>query len=112
MRIATSCAVAILLGAMACERQGGTAPVSPGTHVGYYVTTGGSSSGDGSSTSPWDLATALSGAGGKVHASDAIWVRAGTYLGTYDTNLAVSAAALMILRGYPAGGFNIDGHAR
>jgi len=110
MRIATSCAVAILLGAMACERQGSTAPVSPGTHVGYYVTTGGSSSGDGSSTSPWDLATALSGAGGKVHASDTIWVRAGTYLGTYDTNLAGSAAAPIIVRGYPGERVIIDGN--
>ena len=110
MRIATSCAVAILLGAMACERQGGTAPVSPGTHVGYYVTTGGSSSGDGSSTSPWDLATALSGAGGKVHAGDTIWVRAGTYLGTYDTNLAGSAAAPIIVRGYPGERVIIDGN--
>ena len=110
MRIATSCAVAILLGAMACERQGGTAPVSPGTHVGYYVTTGGSSSGDGSSTSPWDLPTALSGAGGKVHAGDTIWVRAGTYLGTYDTNLAGSAAAPIIVRGYPGERVIIDGN--
>ena len=110
MRIATSCAVAILLGAMACERQGSTAPVSPGRHVGYYVTTGGSSSGDGSSTSPWDLATALSGAGGKVHASDTIWVRAGTYLGTYDTNLAGSAAAPIIVRGYPVERVIIDGN--
>lgn len=110
MRIATSCAVAILLGAMACERQGSTAPVSPGTHVGYYVTTGGSSSGDGSSTSPWDLATALSGAGGKVHAGDTIWVRAGTYLGTYDTNLAGSAAAPIIVRGYPGERVIIDGN--
>ena len=110
MRIATSCAVAILLGAMACERQGSTAPVSPGTHVGYYVTTGGSSSGDGSSTSPWDLPTALSGAGGKVHASDTIWVRAGTYLGTYDTNLAGSAAAPIIVRGYPGERVIIDGN--
>ena len=110
MRIATSCAVAILLGAMACERQGSTAPVSPGTHVGYYVTTGGSSSGDGSSTSPWDLPTALSGAGGKVHAGDTIWVRAGTYLGTYDTNLAGSAAAPIIVRGYPGERVIIDGN--
>ncbi|PYO96219.1 MAG: hypothetical protein DMD61_14420, partial [Gemmatimonadetes bacterium] len=102
--------MAILLGAMACERQGGTAPVSPGTHVGYYVTTGGSSSGDGSSTSPWDLATALSGAGGKVHAGDTIWVRAGTYLGTYDTNLAGSAAAPIIVRGYPGERVIIDGN--
>ena len=96
MRIATSCAVAILLGAMACERQGSTAPVSPGTHVGYYVTTGGSSGGDGSSGNPWDLQTALNSAGGQVHAGDTIWVRVGTYARTYNTNLTGTAAAPII----------------
>ena len=110
MRIATWCAAAILLGGVACQRQTATAPLPPGTHVGYYVTTGGSSSGDGTSASPWDLPTALSGAGGRVHAGDTIWVRAGTYVGTYNTNLVGSSTAPIIVRAYPRERVIIDGN--
>jgi hypothetical protein len=114
MRIATWCAaVAVLVsgGGGACERQAGTSPqLPPGTRVGYYVTTAGSSSGDGTSANPWDLGTALSGAGGRVHAGDTIWVRAGTYVGTYNTNLSGSAAAPIIVRAYTGERVIIDGN--
>lgn len=111
MRRATTCAALTLLVGAACERRGATSPQpQPGTHVGYHVTTGGSSGGDGSSASPWDLQTALAGAGGRVHAGDTIWVRMGTYVGTYETNLAGSPSAPIIVRAYPSERVIIDGN--
>src|SRR5207302_1936985 len=47
-----------------------TAPPAPGTHAGWYAAPNGSSSGDGSSGRPWNLATALSGGNGKVQPGD------------------------------------------
>src|SRR5947208_1851279 len=44
-------------------------------HSGYYAATNGSSSGDGSSGRPWNLATALSGGNGKVQPGDTVWLR-------------------------------------
>jgi hypothetical protein len=47
----------------------------------FYVSPTGSSSGDGSTGRPWDLATALAGhaAVAAVHPGDTIWLRGGTY---------------------------------
>src|SRR5207248_2968252 len=60
-----------------------TAPPAPGTHAGLYAAPNGSSSGDGSSGRPWNLATALSGGNGKVQPGDTVWLRGGTYTGQF-----------------------------
>src|SRR5688572_123736 len=52
-------------------------PPPPGTLAGHYVTPGGSSSGDGTAANPWNLATALAGAGGRIRPGDTVWVRGG-----------------------------------
>lgn len=76
-------------------------PLPPGTRVGYYVTTSGSSAGDGTTGSPWSLSYALSGAGGVVNPGDTIWIRAGTYTGSFTSTLAGTLAAPIIVRNYP-----------
>jgi hypothetical protein len=107
----------MVLEAMAgCERGGGVVQPPP-PRSGHYVSPTGSAAGDGSSAQPWDLATALAGAGGKVQPGDTIWVRGGTYAPTAPLVSAVAGAAgaPVVLRGYPgeravldAGSFSTD----
>lgn len=97
------------------EGKSGTAAVTvsvppPGTHVGYYVTPGGSSSGSGSSSQPWDLVTALNGGNGKLQPGDTVWLRSGTYAGSFYSNLNGSAAGNIIFRQYPGEHATIDGN--
>src|SRR5207244_11688320 len=76
--------------------------------VGLYVTSSGSARGDGSSASPWDLATALSQPSA-VHPGDTIWLRGGTYRGVFTSTLTGTTAAPIIVRQYPAERTIIDG---
>ena len=73
----------------------------PGAHSGYFVAANGSSSADGSQARPWDLATAVSGGGGRVHPGDTVWVRAGTYYAPFRTTFTGTAAQPIVLRAYP-----------
>ena len=75
-----------VLAAVGC-RSGGPAGLPPGSRVGYYAAPGGSGAGDGSTSRPWDLATALAGGKGMVQPGDTIWVRGGTYPGTFTSAL-------------------------
>ncbi len=95
------------------EGKNGTATITvqggAGTHVGYYVTTGGSGGGDGSATRPWDLGTAVAGGGGRVQPGDTIWVRGGTYSGEFINAINGTAASPVILRKYPGERVTING---
>jgi hypothetical protein len=75
----------------------------------FYVTPSGSSSGSGSSSSPWDLQTALYGGNGAVRPGDTIWVRGGTYPGRYASTLSGTAASPIKVRAYPGERVTIDG---
>lgn len=88
---------------VACKRVDSVeAPLPPGTRAGHYVTTNGTSAGDGSSAQPWDLATALNGANGRVQPGDTVWLRGGTYrVGAINSNLVGTAAAPIVVRQYP-----------
>src|SRR2546426_459273 len=86
-----------------------TAPPAPGTHAGWYAAPNGSSSGDGSSGRPWNLATALSGGNGKVQPGDTVWLRGGTYAGQFRSTLTGTAAAPIVVRQYPGERAIIDG---
>ena len=92
-----------------CKRASEVGPPPPGSHVGFYVTTGGSASGDGSTGSPWDMPTALSGGNGAIHAGDTVWIRGGTYLAPFTSSLTGSAAASIVVRAYPGERAIIDG---
>lgn len=99
--------------AMFACKQAGTSelppPPPPGTHVGWYVTASGSSSGEGTNQAPWDLQTALNGGNGQVQAGDTIWVRQGTYYGQFYADLAGVAGSPIVVRGYPGERATIDG---
>jgi hypothetical protein len=86
-----------------------TVTVSTVTHKGWYVTPSGTSGGDGSAGRPWNLATALNGAGGKVQPGDTVWLRGGTYAGTFSSNLNGNAANWIVVRQYPGERATLDG---
>jgi hypothetical protein len=94
---------------------GGSAPPPPtGTHGGWYVAPNGSSGGSGSATAPWDLTTAFSGAGGRIHPGDTVWLRAGTYgsgegRSDYHATLNGTASAPIIVRAYPGERATVNG---
>ncbi len=90
-------------------------PPPPGTHVGYYVYPPpyGTSGGTGTTYDPWDLATALEGGNGNViQPGDTVWIRGGTYPGSFRTALQGTAAAPILFRQYPGERATIDGSLR
>ena len=76
-------------------------PLAPGAHAGYFVSPSGSSSNDGSQAHPWDLSTALANAAGKVQPGDTVWLRAGTYKGSFRSALHGTASKPVVVRQYP-----------
>ena len=66
----------------------------------WYVSPSGSSQGNGSLTSPWDLRTALS-APAAVQPGDTIWVRGGTYSGAFNSYLSGRASSPIVVRQNP-----------
>jgi hypothetical protein len=105
-RLAALSAVVLLVGA--CQRASHEI-LPPGSHVGYYVATDGTSGGDGSTDNPWDMPTALSGAGGAIQPGDTVWVRGGTYFAPFTSSLNGDASASIIVRAYPGERAIIDG---
>lgn len=87
-------------------------PATPGPAVlsGWYVGPSGIDSSAGTATAPWSLAYALRGAGGDVQPGDTIWLRGGTYRGSFTSTLAGSAAAPVVVRQYPGERATIDGN--
>ncbi len=93
---------------------GGGAVPPTGNHAGWYVTPTGNSGGSGTATLPWDLTTALAGAGGRVHPGDTVWLRAGTYgsgegRSDYHATLTGTSTAPIIVRQYPGERATING---
>jgi len=66
----------------------------------WYVAPNGSSQGNGSLASPWDLWTAL-GAPAGVQPGDTIWIRGGTYSGTFSSYLSGTTSSPIVVRQYP-----------
>src|SRR5204862_6832065 len=64
--------------------------------------------GDGSLSHPWDLKTALSSSG-RVKPGDTIWLRGGTYRGTFTSRLTGTSANPILVRQYPGERATIDG---
>jgi len=74
----------------------------------FYVSPSGSTSGNGSVTSPWNLAAALAQPTA-VKPGDTIWLRGGTYQGTFSSVLTGTADAPIIVRQYPGERAILDG---
>jgi hypothetical protein len=66
----------------------------------FYVSPDGSAAGDGSITHPWDLVSALSFPVA-IKPGATIWLRGGTYTGTFVSVLAGTSTAPIIVRQYP-----------
>jgi hypothetical protein len=78
----------------------------------WYVATSGASSNAGTVGAPWDLATALSGAGGKVKPGDTISVLAGTYPGLWMSTLNGTSGSPIRVQAYQRGRVTLDGYLR
>jgi hypothetical protein len=87
-------------------------PPPPSERVGYYVSPQGTSAGDGTKSNPWSLTTALAGAGGRIHAGDTVWMRAGTYTGNFRTAIAGAVGRPVVFRQLPGERATIDGTLR
>jgi hypothetical protein len=74
----------------------------------HYVSVGASASGTGSFANPWRLQTALSQPA-VVDPGDTIWMRGGTYSGSFTSGLTGSLLSPIVLRSYPGEMARIDG---
>ena len=74
----------------------------------YYAAPWGEPGGDGSPGRPWDLATALAQPEA-VRPGDTIWLRGGTYRGSFVSRLTGFELAPVIVRQYPGERVVIDG---
>src|SRR4029077_3105680 len=97
----------VLVPAIACQRDAPAAP--PATRAGHYAAPGGTSGGSGSATRPWDLPTALAGGAGLLHPGDTVWLRGGSYRGTFTSALTGTPAAPIVVRAYPGERAVLDG---
>ena len=79
------------------------------SHGGFFVSPAGSSSGDGSMDRPWTLSAALAGGNGKVQPGDTIWLRAGTYRGSFQSTVSGTSGNPVVFRQYPGEHAIIDG---
>lgn len=80
----------------------------------YYVAPAprGTPSGRGTSERPWDLATALAGAGGRIQPGDTVWLTQGRYPGAYATQLRGAPGRLIVFRQQRGARATIDGTLR
>ena len=85
-----------------------TVPAAP-MHTGYYVSPSGTSAGNGTIGNPWDLKTALAGAGGRVVGGDTIWLRGGVYRGAFSSTVSGQSGRPVVVRQYPGERAIIDG---
>jgi len=112
MRVIASIALlAASFGASATPPRAQQQPATP-ARPGFYVAPAGNPAGNGSAQRPWDLQYALSGAQGRVHAGDTVWLRAGTYHGAFRTELDGAAGRWIVFRQYPGERATIDGTLR
>jgi hypothetical protein len=80
---------------------GSPPPPPPPPPVGFFVTTSGGT-GDGSEAQPWSLSYAFSGAGGKLHPGDTVWIHGGDYTGNFSITASGTAEnSRVVFRSYP-----------
>ena len=96
----------------AVPRAAGQVPTVGPVVDGFHVSPRGTSAGTGSVDRPWDLATALAGADGRIGPGDTVWLREGTYPGSFRTELAGKEGAPIVFRQYPSERATIDGTLR
>ncbi len=82
--------------------------VASGRLPGWYVSPTGSAQGDGSWDRPWDLRTALAHPAA-VKPGDTVWLRGGTYPGSFTSRLNGTVDKPIVVRGFPGERATIDG---
>jgi hypothetical protein len=97
-------AAVALAGTVGCRDNG----TSQTPHARFYVAPTGTPQGDGSAARPWDLTTALAHPA-NLQPDDTIYVRGGTYTGSYISTLSGGAGHLVVLRTTPEERVIIDG---
>ena len=75
----------------------------------YYVSPGGSSNGQGTSASPWNLQTALNSP--RISPGDTIWIAGGIYVGNFIAGLSGREGNPIIYRAVPGQEPILDGNA-
>src|SRR2546430_11326288 len=112
LRLSTPAGLVVLASVAGCEH-GGVVQPPPPRSAAHYVSPTGSAAGDGSSAQPWDLATALAGAAGKVQPGDTIWLRGGIYSpgAPLVSTVAGVAGKPVVVRRYAAGRAVVDATA-
>src|SRR5512143_555213 len=75
----------------------------------FYVAPNGSASGNGSIGSPWNLQTALNQPSA-VQPGDTIWLRGGTYVGHFTSNLNGNSSSPITVRQYAGERATLDGN--
>src|SRR5207247_6627994 len=85
------------------------APAGQARTAAYFAAPAGRSDGSGGADHPWDLATALGGGRGKVQPGDTIWLRGGTYAGSWVSTLTGTATAPVVVRPYAVDRATLDG---
>lgn len=79
----------------------------------FFAATGGSATGAGTISDPWTLQKAFDGGypANTVQAGDTVFIRGGTYTGTFTVNYGgTSSSKLVIYKGYPGERATIDGN--
>ena len=74
----------------------------------FYVSPSGTPAGDGTMARPWDLRTALAHPS-QVKPGSVIWLRGGTYSGTFISTLKGTLDSPIVVRQYPNERATIDG---
>ena len=80
---------------------------TPSTGKSFFVAADATSTGDGSNLKPWSMATALKHPAA-VKPGDTIWVKGGTYKGTFDSKLTGTSSLPIVLRAVPGQRVIID----
>lgn len=78
----------------------------------FFAATGGSATGAGTISDPWTLTVGLSGGfpSNTVQPGDTVFIRAGTYSGTYTISTGGTASKPITYRAYPGERATIDGN--
>ncbi|HYJ84636.1 MAG TPA: hypothetical protein VEW46_01105 [Pyrinomonadaceae bacterium] len=83
---------------------------APATKRQWFVSAAGSPTGQGTQSSPWDLATALAQGPDhtRIRPGDIVWLRAGRYTGTFKSTLNGNENEPIIVRAFPGERVIID----
>ncbi len=102
-----ACALGLLVLPAGARAQG------PRDHIAsHHVSPDGRRDGAGTPQRPWDLMTALSGAGGAVQPGDTVWIHGGRYVGSFATSLVADPDRPIVFRAWPGERATIDGTLR